>query len=91
MCLSTLLVVQVRRCNEMSRRLRFFHEQVTGAEIPMAGATTDIGADLDELEVSGSFCMVHGACAFQRTSCCTLKDAATLSPLCYVATAQGTV
>ena len=43
--------LQVRRCNEMSRRLRFFHEQVTGAEIPMAGATTDIGADLDELEV----------------------------------------
>lgn len=47
------MVLQVLRCNEMSRRLRFFHEQVTGAEIPMAGATTDIGADLDELEVRG--------------------------------------
>ena len=42
---------QVKRCNEMSRRLRFFHEQVTGAEIPMAGALADIGTDLDELEV----------------------------------------
>ena len=35
----------------MSRRLRFFHEQVTGAEIPMDPAMVDIGADLDELEV----------------------------------------
>lgn len=43
-------LVQVKRCNEMSRRLRFFHEQVTAAEIPMAGATADIGTDLDELE-----------------------------------------
>jgi hypothetical protein len=35
----------------MSRRLRFFHEQVSGAEIPMAGAMVDIGTDLDEMEV----------------------------------------
>jgi hypothetical protein len=35
----------------MSRRLRYFHEQVSGAEIPMAGAIVDVGTDLDEMEV----------------------------------------
>lgn len=43
--------LQVKRCNEMSRRLRFFHEQVTGAEIFMAPTMVDTGFDLDELEV----------------------------------------
>ena len=46
--------VQVKRCNEMSRRLRFFHEQVTGTGIVMDPAMVDIGTDLDELEVCAS-------------------------------------
>lgn len=41
---------QVKRCNEMCRRLRVFHEQVTKAEIPLSTAVGDIGMDLDELE-----------------------------------------
>lgn len=43
--------VQVKRCNEMARRLRFFHEQVTGASIPLQSPMLDAGVDLDELEV----------------------------------------
>lgn len=41
---------QVKRCNEMARRLRFFHEQVTGASIPLQSPMLDAGVDLDELE-----------------------------------------
>ena len=42
---------QVKRCNEMSRRLRFFHEQVSDSSLAMAPAMVDTGFDLDELEV----------------------------------------
>lgn len=35
----------------MCRRLRFFHEQVTKADIPLGGNYGDLNMDLDELEV----------------------------------------
>ena len=60
----------------MSRRLRFFHEQVTGAEIPMDPAMVDIGADLDELEVRTDCVPCPIACQYvQAAACCpTVSD-----------------
>ena len=54
---SSQLDAQVKRCNEMARRLRFFHEQVMGAHVPLQSPMLDAGVDLDELEVccSGEF------------------------------------
>ena len=47
--------MQVKRCNEMARRLRFFHEQVTAADIPRQAAglveTETSPVQLEELEV----------------------------------------
>ena len=48
-------LMQVKRCNEMARRLRFFHEQVTAADIPRQSAnmidTDRSPVQLEELEV----------------------------------------
>jgi hypothetical protein len=48
-------LVQVKRCNEMARRLRFFYEQVTAADIPKQSAnmmdTERSPVQLEELEV----------------------------------------
>ena len=67
-CNSLVFCVQVKRCNEMCRRLRFFHEQVALAEIPLSHAVGELGHDLDELEVRIvrkvviSFCPMASQC-----------------------------
>jgi hypothetical protein len=50
-----LIPMQVKRCDEMARRLRFFNEQVTKAGLPMRGKGAALATSkpfsFDELEV----------------------------------------
>lgn len=41
---------QVKRCDEMARKLRFFESEVTKAEIPARGSIMAESIDIDELE-----------------------------------------
>eukprot|EP00803_Ostreobium_quekettii_P005308 evm.model.scf_1350.7 EVM.evm.TU.scf_1350.7 scf_1350:36664-41913(-) len=41
---------EVKRCDEMTRRLRFFKEQVAKEDLPTGGRGLDKGISLDELE-----------------------------------------
>lgn len=45
--------MQVKRCAEMARKLRFFKDQIQKADLRIStGGTTEKELDLDELEVS---------------------------------------
>lgn len=47
-------MLQVKRCDEMARRLRFFHEQVEKAGLVVKARAQEKTYEFDELEVRGT-------------------------------------
>jgi V-type H+-transporting ATPase subunit a len=46
-----LILVKIKRCGEMARKLRFFKEQMIKAGVSPKGSTTEFDANIDNIEV----------------------------------------
>lgn len=51
-----LVVVKIKRCGEMARRLRFFKEQMLKAGVSPKYSTTPVDVNIDDLEVHEHTC-----------------------------------
>jgi len=46
-----LILVKIKRCGEMARKLRFFKEQMFKAGVSPKGSTTQSDVNIDDIEV----------------------------------------
>jgi hypothetical protein len=51
----SLVFLQVKRCAEMARKLRFFRDQINKSGLCPTGPPRELATDFDELEVCALF------------------------------------